>query len=93
MWHALETVPAPGNGGVRIGRQGRVVIPAAVRRDLALKAGDELVARVDGSRLILQRREDLLRELQDELRAVRGERSLVDELIAERHADARRERE
>lgn len=76
-----------------MGRQGRVVLPAAIRRTLRLEPGDELVIHVEGARLVLERRETLLGELQNELRAARGPRSIVDELIAERRRDARREQE
>lgn len=73
---------------MRIGAQGRVVLPAAIREELALKEGDELVVHAEGERLILERREALLAEMREELRAAAGDRSLVDELIAERRREA-----
>jgi AbrB family looped-hinge helix DNA binding protein len=75
-----------------MGAQGRVVIPSSLRRELDLHAGDELVAHRDGEKLVLEKRDGLLREIQAEFRAGRGERSLVDELISQRRREARRER-
>lgn len=63
-----------------------------MRRELGLHPGDELAAHVEGRRIVLERREDLLRRMQDELRGARGERSLVEELIEERRREAARER-
>ena len=71
---------------------GRVVIPSALRHELELSAGDELVASREGDRLVLEKREALLGKIQNEYRAARGKRSLVDELISQRRREARRER-
>jgi AbrB family looped-hinge helix DNA binding protein len=77
---------------LRIGAQGRLVLPSAMRRALGIKQGDELTARIDGGRIVLEPRGELLRRMQDELRGSRGKHSLVDELIAERRCEAPRER-
>jgi AbrB family looped-hinge helix DNA binding protein len=76
---------------LRIGAQGRLVLPSAMRRALGIKQGDELAARLDGGRIVLEPRDELLRRMREELRGGRGKRSLVDELIAERRRDAARE--
>jgi AbrB family looped-hinge helix DNA binding protein len=76
---------------VRIGRQRRVVIPAALREALALREGDRLVARVDGSRLILERRSAALQRLRDHSRQIPSEVLLSESLIADRRAEAARE--
>ena len=68
----------------KMGANGRVVIPAALRHELDLEPGEELVARIDGESLVLEKRDALLRRIQAEFRAAAGDRSLVDELIAER---------
>lgn len=65
-----------------------MVLPAAIRQELGLSEGDELVAHAEGDRLVLERRETLLGELRQELRAAAGSGSLVDELIAERRREA-----
>jgi AbrB family looped-hinge helix DNA binding protein len=77
---------------VRVGPQGRVVIPAQLRRELELEPGETLMARVDSRRLVLERREEILERLRSEVRdAGRGATGEVDALIAERRAEALRE--
>lgn len=46
------------NNEIQVGAQGRVVIPAALRKALQLKPGDRLVARQVGDSLVLERREE-----------------------------------
>jgi AbrB family looped-hinge helix DNA binding protein len=76
---------------VRVGAQGRLVIPAALRKALGLKPGDRLIARQEGESLVLERREAIEQRLQDRFRHISREVSLVDELIAERRAEAAKE--
>jgi len=79
---------------VNVGPQGRVVLPAVYRVALGLGEGDQLVARVDAGRLVLETRENILRRLQVHVRgSVRPGVSLADELVAERRTEARREAE
>lgn len=73
---------------VVLGRQGRLVIPAEVRRALRLAPGDRLDLHVAGDRLVLQRPEHAAAELRRLGAAVPRTRSLVDELLAERRAAA-----
>lgn len=73
---------------VVLGQQGRLVIPASVRDALGLAAGDELHLHLSGSRLILERPQDAVRELRGLAAAVPASRSLVDELLAERREAA-----
>ena len=73
---------------VQIGAQGRVVIPAALRKALNLTPGDRLIARRDGDSLVLERREAIVKRLQDRFRHIPKEVGLVDELLAERRAEA-----
>jgi bifunctional DNA-binding transcriptional regulator/antitoxin component of YhaV-PrlF toxin-antitoxin module len=69
-----------------------VVIPADLRRHLGFELGEAVVARVEDGRLILERREQILRRLRDELRGSMPEgASAVDALIAERREQARPE--
>lgn len=78
---------------IQVGPQGRVVIPARLRKSLNLKPGDRLIARREGESLVLERREAIEKRLQDRFRHIPKEVSLVDELIAERRAEAAREAE
>ncbi len=78
---------------VRIGHQGRLVIPAPLREALSLRTGDTLIARAEDGRLVLEKREQILARLQALFAQVPPDVSLADELIAERRAEARREEE
>ncbi|MBA3515229.1 MAG: AbrB/MazE/SpoVT family DNA-binding domain-containing protein [Pyrinomonadaceae bacterium] len=71
---------------------GRLVIPASHRRALGLKTGDEVLLRVvDGELRILSQSEAVKRAQAMVKRHVKRGRSLVDELLRERRAEARRE--
>lgn len=73
-----------------LGQQGRLVIPAEIRTALGLAPGDELHVHLEGRRVVLQRRQDAVAELRGFASEVPGERSLVDELLAERRVAAAR---
>jgi AbrB family looped-hinge helix DNA binding protein len=76
---------------VTVGPQGRLVVPARLRRRLGIGAGDVLVARADDDRLVLERREAILARLRRRFDAVPADVDLVDELIAARREEAKRE--
>jgi len=68
------------------------VIPAELRRELGLEPGETLIAHVESRRLVLERRGEILDRLRSELReATQPGASMVDELLAERRREARRE--
>jgi len=76
---------------VSLGRQGRLVIPAPLRRSLGLEDGDRLVARQEADRLVLEKPEQIKQRLKARFAQVPVERRLVNELIAERREECRRE--
>lgn len=89
---AHSSVMASEHGArVRVGPQGRIVVPAALRRRLGIEAGDVLVARAEDDRLVLERREAVLARIRQRFAHIPPEVSLVDELIAERRREAARE--
>lgn len=90
-WHTHE-VMARQTIRVTIGPQGRLVVPAPLRKRLGLEPGDVLVARADGDRLVLERRDAVLARVRTRLAAVPADVAMVDELIAERREEASGER-
>ncbi len=78
----------------RVSQGGRVVIPAELREQLNLKQGDELVIEVKNGALILTSKQQRIAQIRDEIRvglSLAQGRSLADELIAERRAEATKE--
>lgn len=78
---------------VGVGKQGRVVIPASLRRRLGIAEGDELLARAEGKQLVLEKREAVLERIRHRFAEVPEGTSLSDEVIADRREEARREGE
>jgi AbrB family looped-hinge helix DNA binding protein len=76
---------------IQLGSQGRLVIPASLRRALGFEAGDQLVARLEDGRLILEKAETIERRLKARFTKVSRDIGLADELITERRDEARRE--
>ena len=76
---------------VAVGPQGRLVVPAELRRELGFAPGDTLIATVEDGRLVLQKRETVLRRLRQRFAHIPAGVSLADELISERRAESRRE--
>ncbi len=76
---------------VQVGAQGRVVIPAALRKAMKLTAGERLVARKVGDSLVLERRETVERRLRERFSHIPDDISLADELIQERRAAGQHE--
>jgi AbrB family looped-hinge helix DNA binding protein len=76
---------------VHLGRQGRLVIPAALRKLLGFEEGDTLVAREEAGRLVLEKQAMVKQRLKARFARVSKARSLADELITERREEAKRE--
>lgn len=72
---------------------GRVTIPAPLRRAAGIEAGRRLVAYVEDGRVVLEEWGHLLRRVQARVAAATAGHtgSAVDELIAERRGEAARE--
>jgi AbrB family looped-hinge helix DNA binding protein len=81
-------------GKARIGANGRIVIPAAIREQLGVKAGDTVLMDAEGGVLRIESHLSRIRRIQRELAPYRKPGILAsDELIAERREEARREEE
>ena len=76
---------------LQVGPQGRVVIPASLRQAWRIKTGEILMARLEEDRLILEKPAHIVQRVKGRFVALRGQPSLADELIAERHGEALRE--
>lgn len=77
---------------VKIGEGGRIVIPAEFRKALGVGVGDELLLQLDEGRLLLMTRAQAIVYVQERLaKYTVADRSLSDELIAERKDQAKHE--
>jgi AbrB family looped-hinge helix DNA binding protein len=79
-----------GSFTVRVGRQGRLVLPAELRRELHVQAGDVLMGRREDDHIVLELPDTIRARLRGRFRTAEGV-SVVDELLAERQAEAERE--
>jgi len=76
----------------RVNENGRVVIPASYRKALGIKAGDEVILRMEDDELRITTMKRRIERAQRLVRKyVKPGISLVDELIAERREAARNE--
>lgn len=77
---------------IEVKENGRVNLPADLRERLKVKPGDHLLIRVQGEgRAELVTASVAVREARGLYAHLRGETSPVDELLAERRAEAQRE--
>lgn len=76
---------------VQVGPQGRVVIPAALRREWGLQAGESLVASLENGVLVFERPAQVMARVKRRFAQARRDPSVVDELLAERRQEAERE--
>jgi AbrB family looped-hinge helix DNA binding protein len=78
----------------RVDKKGSVLIPASFRKVLGIKAGDEILVRVEEDELRISIPKGRIARAQRRVRRyVKPGVSLADELTAERRAEAKRERE
>ncbi|OLM28650.1 hypothetical protein Ae717Ps2_6246 [Pseudonocardia sp. Ae717_Ps2] len=86
-----EQVDDAGRAEVVVNRDGRILIPAQVRRDLGLAAGSTLLLSVEDGRVVMESRAQLVARMRREIAAEwQGDPqdSVADELLAERRAEA-----
>lgn len=77
---------------LRINENGRVVIPAAFRKALGINPGDEIIMHLDEDELRITTMKSRIARAQRHARKyLKPGVSLVDELIAERREEAKRE--
>ena len=76
----------------RVNENGRLVIPASYRKALGIKAGDEVILRMQDDELRITTMKRRIERAQRRIRQyVKPGVSLVDELIADRREAAKRE--
>jgi AbrB family looped-hinge helix DNA binding protein len=78
---------------VKLGDGGRFVIPAAMREAMDVKPGDNLVMHVEDGELRVRGHREVIRRIQEQVAKLRPGVSMVDELIADRRAEAAKELE
>ena len=77
---------------MRVNENGRVVIPASYRKALGIKAGDQVILRMEDDELRITTMKRRLERARRRIRQyVKPGVSLADELIAERRTAAKRE--
>ena len=76
---------------VSMDRQGRLVVPASLRRQLDISPGEPLLAWIEDGRLVLASRQQAIESVRALFAEVAPERSLTGELLAERQSEAARE--
>ena len=79
----------------KINQNGRIVIPAAIREQMGLKAGDTVLMEVEDGVLRMESHRARIRRIQEEFKKIipPGGMLMSDELIAEHREEARREEE
>lgn len=77
---------------VVLGESGRIVLPAAIRKELGLKTGDRLTVTTDGGAIRILSRKAALASIRAGIIKHRGSLDgIVDEFLAERREEAARE--
>lgn len=85
-----DSIPAK-HSEVHLGRQGRFVIPAELRRRLGFNPGDALIARIEDDRLVVEKAEVVKRRLRERFRHVPETVDLAAELIEGRRRESAQE--
>lgn len=78
---------------VRLDGSGRILLPSKIRKQLKLRKGSEMIARLNKEQLVLKTRDQALRQAQEYFSRLRPAGKLwSEELIKERRKEAQRER-
>ena len=81
-----------GDIAISVADNGRIVLPVALRRRLDVVRGGTLVIREEDGRLVLESADEAITRAQDIVRRFAPDAvGVVDELFAERRAEAERE--
>ena len=78
---------------LKVDAQGRVVIPVEVRREFGIEPGQVVTAVVENGQLVISSFDRWLADLRALFKDVPNRGSMVDELIADRREEVRREEE
>jgi AbrB family looped-hinge helix DNA binding protein len=77
---------------IQLGKEGRILIPAAIRNQLGMQAGEPLTLSVVDGEVRIARRVEAVRRMQQRLAHLRDpDRPVVDELLRERRAEGSKE--
>ncbi len=77
---------------VVLGESGRIVLPAAIRKELGLEPGEKLTVVLDQGEIRIFNRKMILEKIRARIISERGSlKGLLDEFLKERHEEARRE--
>ena len=77
---------------VKVVEGGKLVIPAAFRREMGITPGDTVIVEMDEGELRVRSLSSAIRRVQERMRELNPEgRLLSEELIADRRAEAARE--
>lgn len=76
---------------VRLGNQGRLVIPAKLRKLLEVESGDTLLVRFHEGQIVLEKTETIKRRLKERFAKLPKGKSLAEELLIDRRKEAQLE--
>lgn len=76
---------------VKLGDQGRLVIPAKLRKLLEIEPGDTLLIRFREGQLVLEKAETIRRRLKERFAKIAEGKSLANELLIERRLEAQQD--
>lgn len=80
-------------GETTVTPQGRVTIPAQLRREAGIEVGDTVIVHVEDGRVVVETRDQLAARTRRDVARTGGAGSVVEELLAERRADLEREQQ